>query len=240
MKYKSWKKYYKEGGEYLQEHKDFLTTSKTKTDCDFIIKALNLKKSDKIIDLACGDGRITVELAKRGFNIEGLDFSQGLLRIARKKAEENNVSINFHHQDLHSLSLKRKYNKAFIFFSHFGILDPDKIFRKINQILEKKGKFLLDCDNLFRLVTFLLRTKNKRFSFDPVELKLYDNEQNYAPEKYYFYLEIAEMIHKCGVRPIKIYGDYGGGEYSISSPRMIVVGEKNKVIVQKILRLDKL
>lgn len=229
MKYKIWREYYGESGKYLQEHKDFLTASKTKTDCDFIVKVLNLKKSDKIIDLACGDGRITVELAKRGFNIEGLDFSQSLLRIARKKAEENNVSINFYYQDLDNLSLKHKYNKAFIFFSHFGILDPEKVFKNINQILERKGKFLLDCDNLFRLVTFLLRTKNrKRYSFDPIELKLYDNEQNYAPERYYFYLEIAEMMLKNGIRPIKNYGDYEGGEYSISSPRMIIIGEKTR------------
>lgn len=226
MKHKIWEKYYGEDGQYLQEHKGFLTVSNTKTHCDFIIKILDLKKADKIIDLACGEGRITIGLAKRGFKVEGLDFSRSLLRIARKEAEENNLPIDFHLQDLHSLGLKHKYNKAFIFFSHFGILEPEKVFREINQILVGKGKFLLDCDNLFRLVTFLLRTRKKRFFFDPAELKLHDNKMDCAPERYYFYPEIAEMLLKNGIKPIKTYGDYECGEYSISSPRMIIIGEK--------------
>lgn len=226
MKYKNWEKYYGESGKYLQEHQDFLTAANTKAHCDFIVKALDLKKADKIIDLACGEGRITIELAKRGFKMEGLDFSKSLLEIARKKAKEHNLSINFHHQDLHSMNLERKYDKAFIFFSHFGILDPEKVFRKINQILVKKGQFLLDCDNLFRLVAFLLRTKKRRFFFDPAELKLYDNKIDCDPERYYFYPEIAEMMLKCGIEPVKTYGNYKSGKYLISSPRMIIIGKK--------------
>jgi len=232
MKYKNWRKYYEQADEYLREHKDFSSPAKTKIHTNFIIKALELKKSDRIIDLGCGDGRITIELAKRGFDVEGLDFSRNLLRIAERKAKENSLSINFYHQDLHLLDLKHKYNKAFLFFSHFGILDPKKVFKDINQILTIEGKFLLDCDNLFRLVTFLLRTKNEKYFFNAVDLKLYDNKPNGTsepPERYYFYSEVAEMMIESGIRPIKVYGDYQGKDYLTSSPRMIIVGGKRKL-----------
>lgn len=226
MKDRSWKKYYGENGRYLQEHQDFLSVSKTKSHGDFIIKALALKKTDKIIDLACGEGRITIELARRGFNVEGVDFSKSLLQVAKKKAEENDLSIRFYLQDLHHLSLKSKYDKAFLFFSHLGILDPKRVFEKINQVLVRQGKFLLDSDNLFRLITFLLQTKDKNYFFDPTDLKLYDQKSNLAPERYYFHPEAAEMMFKSGFKPIKSYGDYKSGEYLISSPRMIIIGKK--------------
>lgn len=231
MKHKNWKKYYEQADEYLREHKDFFSPAKTKAHTNFIIKALNLKKSDRIIDLGCGDGRITVGLAKKGFDVEGLDFSKNLLRMAKRKAKKNGLSINFYHQDLHHLDLKHKYNKTFLFFSHFGILNPEKVFKNIGQILAIKGRFLLDCDNLFRLVAFLLRTKNERYFFNTIDLRLYDNKQDdipESPERYYFYSEVTKLMLKNGIRPIKVYGDYHCREYLISSPRMIIVGEKEK------------
>jgi len=51
-------------------------------------------KSGNVLDLCCGNGRISVYMAKKGFKAVGVDFSKAFLEDARKKAEEHKVSHN--------------------------------------------------------------------------------------------------------------------------------------------------
>jgi cyclopropane fatty-acyl-phospholipid synthase-like methyltransferase len=47
--------------------------AKAPAECDFIVKALDLKPGDRILDLCCGQGRHSVELARRGFQVTGAE-----------------------------------------------------------------------------------------------------------------------------------------------------------------------
>jgi len=85
------KKYY-DSPQYLREHKKYLTLARTKSEVDFLIKTLKLKKADKILDIACGDGRHSIELAKRGYQVVGVDRSRFLIKEANKNAEKAGLS----------------------------------------------------------------------------------------------------------------------------------------------------
>jgi len=50
------KKYYSSQGKYLQEHKNYFSEEQLQKDVNFLIDVLSLKKQDKILDLACGQG----------------------------------------------------------------------------------------------------------------------------------------------------------------------------------------
>jgi len=52
--------------DYFKEFSEYISLDRTKKEADFLEKALTLKRGDKILDLACGSGRHTLELAKRG------------------------------------------------------------------------------------------------------------------------------------------------------------------------------
>ena len=101
------KQYYSSKGHYLKEHKKYFSRRQLEKDVDFLIDALKLKKTDRILDLACGHGRHTIELKKRGLNIEGLDFSSHLLKIAEEQAKQENLKINFYKQDIHKINLQK-------------------------------------------------------------------------------------------------------------------------------------
>jgi 2-polyprenyl-3-methyl-5-hydroxy-6-metoxy-1,4-benzoquinol methylase len=49
-------------------------------ECDFIEKEINSNRSFKILDIGCGTGRHSIELAKRGYTVTGVDLSDSLLK----------------------------------------------------------------------------------------------------------------------------------------------------------------
>jgi len=60
-------------------------TRGTAGECDFIEKEIRHDRSVRIIDIGCGTGRHSIELAKRGYNVTGIDLSESLLERAREK-----------------------------------------------------------------------------------------------------------------------------------------------------------
>lgn len=56
---------------------------------------------DLVCDLACGTGNITIPLAKRGYDMTGVDISEDMLNIAREKAD--GLDILFLHQSMTDL-----------------------------------------------------------------------------------------------------------------------------------------
>ena len=55
-------------------------------ECDFIEREINYNKATKILDIGCGTGRHSIELAKRGYQVTGIDLSESQLKRAKEKA----------------------------------------------------------------------------------------------------------------------------------------------------------
>ncbi len=69
-------------------------TQGTLGECDFIEKELNYDKSLRILDVGCGTGRHSVELASRGYLVTGVDLSETMLARAREKARSRTTFLN--------------------------------------------------------------------------------------------------------------------------------------------------
>lgn len=65
-----------------------------------------LPKGGKVLDIATGEGRNAVFLAKKGFNVEGVDISQVALRKAKRLAKDSHVSIHTTYADLTTYAIK--------------------------------------------------------------------------------------------------------------------------------------
>lgn len=220
------KKYYGPKGNYLKEHKNYFTKKQLQKDVDFLIDALNLKKKDNILDFACGHGRHTIELKKRGFKIDGLDFSSHLLKMAKENARQENLQINFYRQDVHNINLKTKYDKIFLFFSEFGLFDAKKVLRNITEILKTNGLFLLDCDNVFRLIQYLINHPKAPYKFDFVNMELKEKQKNGRGAKYYTTPELERLFKNNKLKIISIFGNYAKDSLNINSKRIIIVSKK--------------
>jgi len=222
------KKYYNAQGNYLKEHKNYFSKKQLQKDVDFIIDVLSLNKKDKILDLACGHGRHTIELKRRGFNVDGLDFSNYLLKIAKKHAKQKNLQINFYKQDVHHINLRTKYDEVFLFFSEFGLFDAKNLLKNVIKILKINGLFLLDYDNVFRLIQHLIKHPKTPYKFDFVRMELQEKQKNKLGVRYYTVPELKKLFESNGLKIISIYGNYAKDSLDINSKRIIIIGKKIK------------
>lgn len=121
------------------------------SDLQFYKKWLPKNKEAKILELCCGTGRLTVPIAKAGYNICGVDYTSSMLEQAKVKASEAGLEINFIEADIRSLNLQEKFDFIFIPFNSIHHLykneDFFKAFNGVKNHLKEGGLFLLDCFN---------------------------------------------------------------------------------------------
>ncbi|MDX8367080.1 class I SAM-dependent methyltransferase [Cytobacillus sp. IB215665] len=104
------------------------------------------KQQGTIVDLACGTGRITIPLAKRGFSMIGIDINEGMLKRAKEKTNDTKFSIQWMMQDCTKLSLEN--NSSFMYmtgnsFQHFLTNDSqDQLLTSVHSNLSKQGIFI--------------------------------------------------------------------------------------------------
>jgi ubiquinone/menaquinone biosynthesis C-methylase UbiE len=121
------------------------------TDLQFYKRWLPKNKDASILELCCGTGRLTLTIAKDGYNISGVDFTSSMLEQAKAKASEEGLKIEFIEADIRTLDLPKKYDLIFIPFNSIQHLykneDLFKAFNVVKIHLKEGGLFLLDCFN---------------------------------------------------------------------------------------------
>ncbi len=122
----------------------------TKREVDLVVEALRIKPEDRILDLCCGQGRHSLELASKGFvNVEGLDRSRYLIQKAKKESEKRVLGVKFREGDARKLPYKTDTFDAVVIlgnsFGYFESEDEDlKVLREVLRVLKPWGKVLLD------------------------------------------------------------------------------------------------
>lgn len=136
---------------YLKTDADVVCDERiTKEEVDLFLDILKPDKESRILDLCCGQGRHSLEMARRGFvNVEGLDRSRYLIRKAKAKAKEENLPVRFREGDARNLPYPSDtFDFVMIVGNSFGYFDnPNddvRILREVFRVLKPYGKVLLD------------------------------------------------------------------------------------------------
>ncbi len=120
-------------------------------DLEFYKRWLPKNKDARILELCCGTGRLTLPIAKDGYDITGVDYTSSMLEKAKKKASEEGLEVEFIEADIRTLELPEKYDLIFIPFNSIHHLykneDLFKAFMVVKNHLKQGGLFLLDCFN---------------------------------------------------------------------------------------------
>jgi 2-polyprenyl-3-methyl-5-hydroxy-6-metoxy-1,4-benzoquinol methylase len=122
-------------------------TQGTLGECDFIERELSGDKKLKILDVGCGTGRHSLELAHRGYDMTGIDLSESLLAKARQKAMGRNLSVTFRQEDARNLPFKGEFDAAIMLCEGgFPLMETDEmnfeILKGVARSLKSSGKFI--------------------------------------------------------------------------------------------------
>lgn len=128
-------------------------TKGTKNEIDFIANYVELKTGIFVLDLGCGQGRHSLELAKRGVgNVIGVDFSESHINRAREDALRQEVRANFLCGDVRAMHLGYKYDLVLCLYDVIGSFreedDNKKILRVIKRHLKKNGLAVVSVMNM--------------------------------------------------------------------------------------------
>jgi len=120
-------------------------------ECDFVEKVFNEyadQSVKSVLDLGCGTGGHAVLLAQRGYALTGVDISESMLSIARQKAIELNLPINYHLQDIRQLNLGDTFDAVISMFAVMGYqtsnADLEMGIQAVQQHLVPGGLFIFD------------------------------------------------------------------------------------------------
>lgn len=192
---------------------------------DFIEKELQFDKTKTILDIGCGTGRHSIELAKRGYKVTGIDLSESQLQRAREKATEANVKVEFVQKDARNLQFKNGFDLAIMLCEGgFSLMETDEmnfeILQNASKALKQNGKFI------FSTLNAIFPLTNSMQAFENDEHKITDFNLNTFRQKsilktaddsgkqmvlncntrYYCPSEITWYLKQLNFKDIGIYG----------------------------------
>lgn len=136
---------------YLKTDGDVVNDNEiTQDEINLFCNILNFNKEDFILDLCCGHGRHSLELARKGFNnIYGLDSSHYLIQKAKTQAKKDGLNIIFKEGGARKLPFKNDtFNYVLVLGNSFGyfetVEDDLRVLKEIYRVLKPRGKLLID------------------------------------------------------------------------------------------------
>ncbi|MBU2599336.1 methyltransferase domain-containing protein [bacterium] len=136
---------------YLKTDADVIDDQQiTSQESEIFLNILGFKPEDKILDLCCGQGRHSLELARKGFkNVEGLDRSHYLIHRARSLAKKELLNVKFKEGDARKLPyLPDTFDVVMILGNSFGYFetmhDDLRVLKEIFRVLKPWGKLLIN------------------------------------------------------------------------------------------------
>jgi len=236
--------------DYLESHSQYFTQEREVKDTDQIISILKLDPGSKILDLCCGQGRHSIELARRGYQVTGVDLSRFLLGLAEKRAQKEGVNVRFLRCDMREIPFQAEFDAVINIFTSFGLLENEtedqKAVKAVSRALRQGGSFLIDLVNRDWLLANytakswqyekngVLRLVERRFdpptSRNLVHIQRISSrgktKEKFESVRLYSVHELALMLRSEGLETKSTYGSFDGQEFKIHSARIVAVARK--------------
>lgn len=107
-----------------------------------------------MLDIGCGTGTLTELMAKKGYDMIGIDYSEEMLDLALEKKEHSGEDILYLHQDMREFELYGTVNAAISICDSINYITEDdelqKVFQLVNNYLDPKGIFIFDFNTVYK------------------------------------------------------------------------------------------
>src|ERR1700690_669872 len=217
----------------------------TRTEVDFLERALEISPGAQLLDVPCGNGRHSIEFAARGYRMTGLDLSEEFIAEARGATP---LPLRWVRADMRDLSWAAEFDGAYCFgnsFCYLGSEEARQFLASVARGLKPGARFAVDTGmaaeailpslartRWFRIGDILMLSENR---YDPAESRL-DIDYTFVqggvvetrPTSSYVFTpaELWPRPGGAGLEPVNLLGSTNAEPYQLGSPRLILVSTK--------------
>lgn len=238
--------FFDSGSPYLQH--PLLTDERTTAEIDFILSQLALPEGAQMLDIGCGFGRHSIELARRGFDVTGIDPSAAMIADARERARKTAVPVTFQQIPAEQFSTAVSFDAAICLFTTLGQISAESdnrgLLTTVFDALKPGGKLVVEVPQRETAVTQLKPSEKfgsgERYTvitkqYDPNTKIVNEEFLVVTPEQSRTYLlryqlfsfsELSTLLTAAGFKITAAFGDYAGVALAANSSIMLVIGRK--------------
>lgn len=226
--------------------------SQIKTQIDGVERFLRLEPRSRVLDLGCGSGRRTIELARRGHRVLGVDPDERALAVARSSAKGEKLNVHFMKADTRAIPYRGEIDAVVSLDGAFGQLPSDRddlrCLEAARKALKPGGLLLLDTLNKEWLMrhfepNYWEQGEERKssvvldqigFDFERGRLDnrrvIVDADGRRTPSfisvRVYALTELKSQLERAGLNYLQSWGGFDASAYGMDSPRTIVLAQR--------------
>jgi SAM-dependent methyltransferase len=225
-----------------------VSAEQTRAETDFIAKQLQLSGSAKVLDVPCGNGRLSIELAKRGFVLTGVDIAIEFMDEAKNSSTAAGVKVDWQTRDMRDLPWSGEFDGAFCFGNSFGYLDDQanaEFLKSLAQTVKSGSRFILDAPAIAECLLLNVQA-NRSIEIAGIKVDIehrYDHEQGRmfndftftrdgvvdkrpSSQRVYTYRELTELLRAAGFETTAAYASLAEEPFQLGAQRLLLVSQK--------------
>ncbi len=234
-------------GLWLTVQRQAWTEEQTASDGEAIVDILKPTEPLRILDVPCGNGRISLDLARRGHQVTGVDFTPSFLESARESASAQGRDVDFRAGDMRELAFDNEFDAAICMWGSLGYGTEDDDRRTVAGVaraLKAGGVFILD---LHVAETLLVQFEERSWYWAGdvlvAEERAFDHatgrceaswtfqsprerEQKHSSIRIYTYRELANLLSDCGLEIQETFGSMDLEPFEVGSSRLVLAAAK--------------
>ena len=221
----------------------------TKAEIELAWRELGLAAGSRVLDCPCGHGRHSLELARRGCHVIGIDYSEYSLKLAREAAAAEGLLVDFRQGDMQELPQLPTSDAALTLGNSLFYIDHAatcRFFEAVARSLRPGGRWLLNTGTVAESILVHLKPEltcelegmKARFSnkYHAAEScletrsELSHGERTEELTNWQYVVTLAElrrMLADAGLKTIATYGDDKGAPYELGSHQLYLVAERS-------------
>lgn len=213
---------------------------------DRLLDLVGVRPPGTVLDLGCGIGRHAAELARRGFDVTGVDRTAEFLDEARRTASSEGLEIELVREDMRDFRRPGAFDLAVNLLTSFGYFedpaDDARVVRNLRASLKEGGAAVVDLmgkEVLARIFQprdwreadgdLWLYERRVTRDWGWIEnrwIRIWDGERTEfeLAHRLYSATELARLLEDCGFAEVEVFGDLSGSPYDHEASRLVVVG----------------
>jgi cyclopropane fatty-acyl-phospholipid synthase-like methyltransferase len=224
----------------------------TKAEADFLVQALHCGAGSHLLDVPCGNGRLSLELASRGYRVTGVDIAEEFIEEARALARNTDGTpvSQFILGDMRTIEGEATYDGAYCFGNSFGFLayaDMEKFLDGVARALKPGARFIIETGMAaesaipkfaelasHQIEDILLTIKEQYLATEGCIDTEYVFERNGVTEsrlaKHWIYTaaEIRRMLERAGFAVVNLYGSLKCEPFVLRSDELFVIARRSE------------